>query len=496
MSSLQQYLDLYAAQGETLCGASCAAMNAAREAALAGLQQHGLPTSRNERYKYTDVEAALAPDYGLNLRRTLPAVDPYKEYRCAVPHLSTSLYFVVNDVPYTVQTPTAPLPEGVLVQPLSQADPALVAVYYNREAGRKYDGVTALNTLLAQDGLLVYLPAGTILSNPIQIVNVAAARADLMVNRRLLLVGSLEVFGYGELAVLNVLLVEEAGLLEELLHTAVGDVLNHSLGEVVGLLFSHALLEGADFVSLLSGDVALHDAFFEVLFAFGDVEVEASLLESSLNGLLHLLFLGLFDSDLEFLFLNLLGYALLVEGNGVHSGHLHSHVVGCFLSGEVGLYHGAELVAVHVVVNGNVVAFDEGVTIELHLLARDTAACNDCISDGVAVHGECAYLFKALALVSHSSVEDFLSELHEVSVLSNEVGFALEGDDSAEAFTSLAEYATLSSVAVGALGGYCLTTLTDEFDSGFDIAFGLGEGLLAIAKTCASHAAQLLDIFH
>ena len=72
MSSLQQYLDLYAAQGETLCGASCAAMNAAREAALAGLQQHGLPTSRNERYKYTDVEAALAPDYGLNLRRTLP----------------------------------------------------------------------------------------------------------------------------------------------------------------------------------------------------------------------------------------------------------------------------------------------------------------------------------------------------------------------------------------------------------------------------------------
>ena len=186
MSSLQQYLDLYAAQGETLCDASCAAMNVAREAALAGLQQHGLPTSRNERYKYTDVEVALAPDYGLNLRRTLPAVDPYKEYRCAVPHLSTSLYFVVNDVPYTVQTPTAPLPEGVLVQPLSQADPALVAAYYNREAGRKYDGVTALNTLLAQDGLLVYLPAGTVLSNPIQIVNVAAARADLIVNLSLI----------------------------------------------------------------------------------------------------------------------------------------------------------------------------------------------------------------------------------------------------------------------------------------------------------------------
>ena len=65
MSSLQQYLDLYAAQGETLCGASCGAMNAAREAALAGLQQHGLPTSRNERYKYcpplTPTRSTAAP---------------------------------------------------------------------------------------------------------------------------------------------------------------------------------------------------------------------------------------------------------------------------------------------------------------------------------------------------------------------------------------------------------------------------------------------------
>ena len=51
-------------------------------------------------------------------------------------------------------------------------------------------------------------------------------------------------------------------------------------------------------------DVALADTFFEVVFAFSDVEVETSLLQSSLNSLLHLLFLGLFDGNLQFFVLN------------------------------------------------------------------------------------------------------------------------------------------------------------------------------------------------
>lgn len=191
MGSLQQYIDLYAAQRDTLAAGSCPALNARREAALLQLREKGLPTLRDEDYKYTDAEAAFAPDYGINLRRTVPATDPYRTYRCAVPNMSTQLYFVVNDVPMPPAAGQPPLPGGACVMSLKQAATALPEVLescYHRAAATDGDGVTALNTLLAQDGLLVYLPAGVVLPHPVQIVNVAAAGADLMMNRRLLIV--------------------------------------------------------------------------------------------------------------------------------------------------------------------------------------------------------------------------------------------------------------------------------------------------------------------
>ena len=58
----------------------------------------------------------------------------------------------------------------------------------------------------------------------------------LEVNHCQFLVGSLQIVSYRELAVLDELLVEEARLLEELVETTLGDVLNHLLGQVGSLL--------------------------------------------------------------------------------------------------------------------------------------------------------------------------------------------------------------------------------------------------------------------
>ena len=77
MSSIQQYLDLFASQ-RTLLDEGCGLdpLNARRDEAARMLDATGLPGRRTERYKYTDVEAALAPDYGLDLRRLAPGADP------------------------------------------------------------------------------------------------------------------------------------------------------------------------------------------------------------------------------------------------------------------------------------------------------------------------------------------------------------------------------------------------------------------------------------
>lgn len=191
MTSHQQYIELFGTQRETIDRHSADVLNVRRDEALEALQRLGLPTRKVERYRYTDVQAAFATDYGLNLNRLSIPVNPYEIFRCSVPNLSTSLYFVVNDQFYDRVLPKAPLPEGVIVDSLSKVareQPTLVEKYYGCLAQPGKDGVTALNTLLAQDGLFIYVPRNVVVDRPIQVVNILRADVDLMVNRRVLIV--------------------------------------------------------------------------------------------------------------------------------------------------------------------------------------------------------------------------------------------------------------------------------------------------------------------
>ena len=105
MNSEQQYIDIFTGCREMLDSHSAGAMNALRDKAFEDFTRQGFPTQKVERYKYTDVPAAFAPDYGLNLNRVEFPVNPYEAFRCDVPNLSTSLYFVVNDAFYRKSLP-------------------------------------------------------------------------------------------------------------------------------------------------------------------------------------------------------------------------------------------------------------------------------------------------------------------------------------------------------------------------------------------------------
>lgn len=189
MRAEDQYIALYRAHREALCAPAPAALNAAREAACAALAEHGLPTRRDERYKYTDAAAACAPDFGVNLHRARP--DAVAPFRCTVPGLQVQGCHVAGDVP-TLAESTAAAQVSTFTHLAQQGDPAL-AEHYNRLAGKAYDGIAALNTLLAQDGLFVRFTAQSGASEAqdapvVQVVNLAAAAADLMCNRRLIVV--------------------------------------------------------------------------------------------------------------------------------------------------------------------------------------------------------------------------------------------------------------------------------------------------------------------
>ena len=191
MSAEKQYIDLYRQAAGMICGHSAGVMNAVRDRAFDDFQRLGFPSKKVERYKYTDMAALFEPDYGLNLNRLDIPVNPYDVFHCDVPNLSTSLYFVVNDAFYYKMLPKTQLPEGVIIGSLSAAAaerPELVAKYYAKIARTEKDAATALNTMLAQDGLLVYVPKNVKVDRTVQVINILRSDVDLMVNRRVLII--------------------------------------------------------------------------------------------------------------------------------------------------------------------------------------------------------------------------------------------------------------------------------------------------------------------
>ena len=189
MNALQQYIDLYDECREVLEQQSPALLNMVRRTAREQLATARLPRKGSEDYEATDLEAVFAHDYGVNVNRLPFEADPGETFHCDVPNLSTCLYYSSNDAFHSSATAERNISQ-VVVEPFSMAAvdyPELMADYYGKIA-KMSDPTVALNSLLVQDGLLIYVPDGVVAERPIQLVNIFNAALDMMVQRRLLIV--------------------------------------------------------------------------------------------------------------------------------------------------------------------------------------------------------------------------------------------------------------------------------------------------------------------
>lgn len=188
MNSLDQYLRLFAENREVIDSNSAPLLNSRREEACAILREGArLPRKGDEGFEKTDIEKIYAPDYGVNLQRINIPVDVAASFRCDVPNMSTLLGITVNDSFHPTATLAGKLPEGVLFCSLREAaikHPAIVERYYGRLAPMS-DPAVALNTMLLQDGVMIYVPKGVRIEKPLQLVNIFSAPTPLLAFRRL-----------------------------------------------------------------------------------------------------------------------------------------------------------------------------------------------------------------------------------------------------------------------------------------------------------------------
>lgn len=189
-NALNQYINLYKENSKLIDDNSAPVLNALRPDALQSLDGAHLPTRHTEGFEKTSIEEMFAPDYGVNISRVNIPVDVTDTFRCDVPNLSTLLGFVINDSFHPASKLESKLPEGVIFTSLRKAAveyPELVGRYYGSVAPLG-DASVALNTLLAQDGVFIYVPRNIRMERPLQLVNIFSAPVPMMAFRRGLIV--------------------------------------------------------------------------------------------------------------------------------------------------------------------------------------------------------------------------------------------------------------------------------------------------------------------
>lgn len=191
MFNAKQYTDLFVNNRSLINNNSAQPLNNFRDIAFDDLCRLGFPTNKVERYKYTDVPGAFSPNYGLNFHRHQYSIDLDEMFRCNVPNLNASLYFILNDSFYSKFLPRIQPPQDVIVCSLRQAAidyPEKITSYYAQLARTNKDAINAFNTMFVQDGVFIYIPAGVKVEKTIQLVNILRANVDLMANRRVLVI--------------------------------------------------------------------------------------------------------------------------------------------------------------------------------------------------------------------------------------------------------------------------------------------------------------------
>ena len=173
---------------ETVFPASVARL---RDCAFTRFADLGLPTTKLERWRFTNVAPIAQTEFSLAEPINLPAsvLEPYALAGVAGPRAT----FVNGRFAPDLSSDNG-LPAGVEVRSIAEvlaADAGSLEPYLGQIASFDTEAFTALNTALLRDGALVRIPANVVVESPIQILFVTAATngdapRSLMAHPRLL----------------------------------------------------------------------------------------------------------------------------------------------------------------------------------------------------------------------------------------------------------------------------------------------------------------------
>ena len=162
-----------------------------RRSAIERFSELGFPTTREEDWKYTNVDPIAKLDFDPPKRNGV-AVAAQDLLSLSFADGARNRLVFINGVHSAEHSSTTDLPPGVRVQSLAALltqDPDLLAPWLGRLAGFSDRSFVALNTAFMEDGAVVLVPEGCRLAEPIHIVYVSTgADRPVVVHPRNLIV--------------------------------------------------------------------------------------------------------------------------------------------------------------------------------------------------------------------------------------------------------------------------------------------------------------------
>ncbi len=169
------YLAQFAEARPGLQGARAPWLGVLRDHAIERFAETGLPTSRMEDWRFTDLRRMARTEFAVTASDTTPELDWVAPWYLDGP-CHRLVFANGRFAPHS--SDIGALPPGVRLQPLADAvsdDPDLLASDLGRCADRHDGALVDLNTAMMRDGLVLHLDRGVALDAPVQLVHVAVA---------------------------------------------------------------------------------------------------------------------------------------------------------------------------------------------------------------------------------------------------------------------------------------------------------------------------------
>ncbi len=150
-----------------------------------------LPDHKSENYKYAGISEICDKEYEFSIESRGALVDLNSYFRCEVEDMDTHVLLLSNGEYYKKNEPLPKTNENIIICGLKEAKAKhkdIFDKYYNKHAEESNDPFVNLNTMLANDGLFIYIPKNIKLEKTIQLVNLTHGFGNKNIFKRNLII--------------------------------------------------------------------------------------------------------------------------------------------------------------------------------------------------------------------------------------------------------------------------------------------------------------------